>query len=111
MFRFIQATLGSQTSNLEDLTRQQSRMSLCKGFADAPLKISFGKYIDRQDTPGLDFPDWGLVRLITLSESAKRLDDGSWQIRVKPKAESVPAGAIILGVKLTRPLPKKEDWH
>ena len=113
MFRFIQVTIGAQTSNLEDLTRQQSRLSLCKGSANAPLKISFGKFSDRLDTLGLDAADWGLIRLISLSEASKRLDDGSWQIRIKPKAESAPPGALIFGARLTkpeRPLPRREDW-
>ena len=113
MFRYVQVTIGAQTSNLEDLTRQQSRLSLCKGSSDAPLKITFGKFNDRQDTPGLDIADWGLIRLISLSESAKRLDDGSWQIRIRPKAESAPPGALIFGAKLTkleRSLPTKEAW-
>ena len=111
MFRHIQVTIGAQRSNLEDLTRQQSRLSLGTGPADAGLKISFRKLeSDPQDTPGLDVAGWGLVGLINLSESAKRLDDLTWQIRIRPKTESVPPGAIILGAKLTRPLPTKEDW-
>jgi hypothetical protein len=86
-------------------------LSLGTGPADAGLKISFRKLeSDPQDTPGLDVAGWGLVGLINLSESAKRLDDLTWQIRIRPKTESVPPGAIILGAKLTRPLPTKEDW-
>jgi hypothetical protein len=109
-FRYAQVSIGTQTNDWQELTSPKSPLLLGNGTAYSAVHISFRELMsDREDTHGLDVADWGLIRLIKLSESAKPLDDLTWQIRIRPEVKPAPSGAIIFEARLKRPLPTK-DW-
>jgi hypothetical protein len=112
VFRYVQVGLGSQKSNWEELTRVSTPLLLGKGSADSPVRISFKKLeSDPIDTLAIDPTPWGLVRLISGSYSAERLDDGMrWRFHIRPKGDDFPDGHVIFEARLKRALPRKEDW-
>jgi hypothetical protein len=112
VYRYLQVTLGTKTSNWEELTRLDAPLAVGTGPVDGKLQVSFRKLeTDNAAVASVNYATWGLVRLIR-ENAGDRLDEGKrWRFKVKLEdSQKNIGGSVTFEAALKKPLPKREDW-
>jgi IcmF-related N-terminal domain len=114
IFRAVQVSFGSSSSDWVDLTRASGpAVHLADGTVDNGIRIAFRRLQNdaSSESAKVDDKDWGMVRLIQGPEySAERRDSGvTWRFQVKLEDQGV-SGNVTFEARLKKPLPTLSDW-